>query len=122
MNRKLFKLTSLLFLTAVLFAGCHKDDEFDEALLTGTWYNQTEALYFNFNSDHSGRTDEDGEGTNAKQFTWSLNDDELSISYQSQSGFLDGLTEVYIVKELTSARMEAYQIDEPDVTVIFEKR
>ncbi len=122
MNRITFRLFSFLVLVFTIFTGCHKDDEFDEALLTGKWYNQTEALYFTFNSDHNGRTDDDGEGTHAKQFTWSLNDDELSISYLSQSGFLDGLTEVYIVKKLTSSRMEAYQIDAPDVTVIFEKR
>lgn len=122
MNRKTSGLFPFLVLVIVLFAGCHKDDEFDEALLTGKWYNRTEALYFTFNSDHNGRTDEDGEGTHAKQFTWSLNDDELSISYQSQSGFLDGLTEVYIIEKLTSSRMEAYQIDEPGITVIFEKR
>lgn len=122
MNRKTFRLLPLLVLVIALFAGCHKDDEFDEALLAGTWYNQTEALYFFFNADHSGRYDDDGEGTNAKQFSWSLDGDELSIVPKSQFGHLDVTTDLYIIKKLTSSRMEAYQIDEPDVTVIFEKR
>lgn len=122
MNKKTLRLLPLLVLVITLFTQCSKEDEFDEALLEGMWYNQTEALYFTFNGDHNGQTATDTNGSNAKQYTWSLDGDELSVSYKSASGFLDGLTEVYILKKLTSSRMEAYQMDEPDVTVIFDKQ
>lgn len=117
--KKTLRFVSLLFLSLALFVQCSRD-KFDEDLLEGKWYNTTEELYFTFNADHNGLTD-DGEG-HGKQFTWSLDDDELSIRYKSEKGFLDGITEVYILTKLTSSRMEAYQFDAKDIKVVFEKK
>lgn len=111
---------SLVFATVLLlFAGCGLID-YDEELLIGSW-SASDGYNYTFMEDYTGSsTDSAGRGLD---FDWSLDGDELHLRFHG-SGYKDKSAHwVFIIKSLTSSKMEAYDSFDPDEEIItFRKR
>lgn len=118
MKKRLFRLSLVLATVLVLFAGCGKE-EFDEDLLIGSW-SASDGYNYVFLEDHTGSsTDSSGKGLN---YDWSLDADELQLKFKGsgQAGKVGFLT--FIIESLTETKMEAYDKNDPDETIIFKKK
>jgi hypothetical protein len=114
MNKKRFFRLTLIFAAVIaLFAGCFNKD-FDEELLIGTW-SASDGYTYHFHEDYTGSSEKGGRGLN---FTWDLNADELHLRYTGSGSSSISAHQTFILESLTETRMEAYDENDPDETII----
>lgn len=104
MKRIIFGFVAILAI-AFIFNSCTEEDDFDSALLIGTWKSGT--LYEKYNSDGTGgRWDTaDNVGENeAQKFTWTLVKSDLTQIHIMEIG--GNVTRPLTVTELTSSTLK----------------
>ena len=118
MKKSYLRLSLVLVAVLVMFAGCRKDNEFDEDMLVGTW-KCSDGFSYRFDESGSGRCyDSNDKGSNLR---WSLSDDELTIDYELKGAINKPSREIFIIEKLTSSKMEAHLVGEDDWTITFTK-
>lgn len=118
MKKRFLRLSLVVATVMLLFAGCGLID-YDEELLIGSW-SASDGYDYTFNEDYSGISTKSGKGL---EFDWSLSGDELDLRFHGsgQAGKSAYLT--FVIKSLTSSKMEAYDNNDPDEEIItFRKK
>ena len=116
MKKKLARFSYVLATVLFVFTGCSLlEDEYDEDLLIGSW--STNTWSYVFNDDYTGSRTQSGR---TQTFTWSLDGDELELKFDKyEEGQSQIVTfTVFIVEELNETRMEVYDKEDSDKTII----
>ena len=93
-----------------LFVGCFKDEEHidvDPAMLVGTWQQENGSRgQWTFHSGGTGNkvvsSDFDPDDENNGDFTWTLDRDELELTFRGTSGLFE-IPHEYVIKEISSS-------------------
>ncbi|ASB47701.1 hypothetical protein [Alkalitalea saponilacus] len=102
--KKFLYFFGLSILGVLIFTGCDKDDDFDDALLTGKWQSGTLfERYFANGTGYRWNTADDVREDEAQDFTWTLVKDELTQIHIMEIG--GNVPRYYSVTELTSTRL-----------------
>ena len=113
---------ALIGISALLFS-CSKSDEeysdFDEKLLYGTWFTPDEGLYYEYQSDYTGRFyDENGDG---KSYSWNLEKNVLQMKVSGEEVHVS-VFETFIIVSLNSSKMICYnEQDQLKTSITFNR-
>ena len=121
------KIITLLLMLCPLVVGCFKDEEHinvDPAMLVGTWQQENGSRgQWTFYGGGTGNkivtSDFAPDDENNGNFTWTLNRDELELTFRGTSGLFE-IPHEYVIKEISSSSMKWK--DEVDRTMTFTKK
>lgn len=103
----LFVSFVIFAVSAIMLSSCGKesDIEYDKALLTGKW--QEETLFEVYNADGTGYTWDEADDVKeeeAQKFTWTLEGDDLTQIHIMEMGV--SVPKTYVVTNLTETKLE----------------
>lgn len=103
----LFVSFVIFAVSAIMLSSCGKesDIEYDKALLTGKW--QEETLFEVYNADGTGYTWDEADDVKeeeAQKFTWTLEGDDLTQIHIMEMGA--SVPKTYVVTNLTETKLE----------------
>ena len=104
MKKSVYYLVTLIAV-AIVFNSCSKEEDFDQALLTGKWKSGT--LYEKYQADGNGYTWDEGDGVyeaDAQRFTWTLVKADLTQIHIMEIG--GNVPRYYTVTELTATSLK----------------
>jgi len=122
MKKSIFYLAAITAI-ALVFSSCTKEEDFDEALLAGTWKLDGGTEMYLYNSGGTGvfwDPAQDVTVDEGKQFNWTLSKSDLTHIFISESGSFE-VPKAYTVTELTATSLQ-YKDDLGGTSYSFTKQ
>jgi len=122
MKKSVIYLAAIIAI-ALVFNSCTKEEDFDQALLTGTWKLVGGTEMYKYNSGGTGvfwDPSQDVTELEGKHFNWTLVKSDLTHIFISESGSLE-VPKSYTVTELTATSLK-YKDDLGGTTYSFAKQ